>query len=97
MDTENTEKYKHSSDLIKKEKRKNQQKQRRNYKHHNLQIKIFYGVRFMVRSISDFVDNLSEGFYKIKCTVNGHDNKNCEEYGVKSKQYEYHRKYLIAK
>ena len=60
MDTDNTEKYKHSSDLIKKEKRKNQQKQRRNHKNHNLQIKIFYGVRFMVRSISDFVDNLSD-------------------------------------
>ena len=38
----------------------------------------------MARSISDLVNNLSEGIRRIKCKY-GHDDKKCETCGMKNK------------
>ena len=40
--------------------------------------------RFKASSLSDFVNNLSEGIHRIKCKF-GHDHKTCETRGVKYK------------
>ena len=37
---------------------------------------LFYCARFMISSLSNRVNNLSEGIHKIKCKY-GHDNKKC--------------------
>ena len=41
---------------------------------HNL--KFINSARFMASLLSNLVDNLAEGTYKIKCR-NGHENKKC--------------------
>ena len=38
--------------------------------------------KFMTTSLSNFVNNLSEGIHRIKCKF-GHDDKGCETYGIK--------------
>ena len=38
--------------------------------------------RFMTSSLSDLVNNLSEGIHKIKCKY-GRDDKKCETCGIK--------------
>ena len=40
--------------------------------------------RFMVSSLSNLVNNLSEGIHRIKCKF-GHDDKKCETCGIKYK------------
>ena len=40
--------------------------------------------RFMASSLSNLVNNLSEGIHKIKCK-HGHDDKKCETCGIKNK------------
>ena len=40
--------------------------------------------RFMVSSLSNLANNLSEGFYRIKCQY-GHDDKKCEIWETKYK------------
>ena len=40
--------------------------------------------RFMVSSLSNLVNNLSEGIHRIKCKY-GHDDKKCETWEVKYK------------
>ena len=40
--------------------------------------------RFMASSLSNLVNNLSEGIHKIKCK-HGHDDKKCEACGIKYK------------
>ena len=40
--------------------------------------------RFMASSLSNLVNNLSEGLHRIKCKL-GHDNKKCETCGIKYK------------
>ena len=39
----------------------------------------------MTSSLSTLVDNLAEGIHKTKCK-HGHDNKICEECGIKGKR-----------
>ena len=38
--------------------------------------------RFMASTLSNLVNNLSEGNHRIKCKY-GHDDKKCETYGIK--------------
>ena len=40
--------------------------------------------RFMGSSLSNLVNNLSEGLHRIQCKL-GHDNKKCETCGIKYK------------
>ena len=40
--------------------------------------------RFMASSLSNLVNNLSEGIHRIKCKY-GHDDKKCETCGIKYK------------
>ena len=40
--------------------------------------------RFMVSSLSNLINNLSEGFHRIKCKLE-HDNKQCEICVIKYK------------
>ena len=40
--------------------------------------------RFMTRSLSNLVNNLSEGIHRIKCKYR-HDDKKCETCGIKNK------------
>ena len=44
-------------------------------------------VRFIARSLSNLVNNLSEGLYRIKCKSE-HDDKNCETCGIKYKYWD---------
>ena len=41
----------------------------------------------MTSSISNLVNNIAEGIYKIKCK-NKQDDKKCETYGIKYKYYD---------
>ena len=41
-----------------------------------------YVTRFMASSLSDLVNNLSEGVHRIKCKFE-HNDKKCETYGIK--------------
>ena len=43
--------------------------------------------RFMISSLSIFVDNVAEGTYKIKCKY-GYDNKECKTFGIKYKDWQ---------
>ena len=45
-------------------------------------LQFFDSARFIVSSLSNLVNNLSEGLHRIKCKLRYHDNK-CETYGVK--------------
>ena len=49
--------------------------------------KFIDSARFMASSLSNLVNNLSEGIYKIKCKY-GHDDKKCETSGIKYKYYD---------
>ena len=40
-------------------------------------LQFFDSARFMTRSLSNLVNNLSEGIHSIKC-IYGHDDKKCE-------------------
>ena len=42
--------------------------------------------RFMASSLSNLVNNLSEGIHRIKCKF-GHDDKKCETCGINHKYY----------
>ena len=60
---------------------------RRNYKKYILQIIFIDSTRFMVSSLSNLINNVSEGIYKIKCKY-GHDDKKCKTCGIKYKDWE---------
>ena len=47
-------------------------------------IKLINSVRLTGNSLSNFVNNIAEGIYKIKCKY-GQDNKKCEICGIKYK------------
>ena len=42
-------------------------------------LQFIYSARFMVSSLSNLVNNLSEGLHRIKCKF-GHDDEKCETY-----------------
>ena len=48
--------------------------------------------RFMTSSLSNFVNNFSEGIHKIKCKF-GHGDKKCETYRIKYKYCDYFLEY----
>ena len=48
-------------------------------------LKCIDSTRLMTSSLSTLVDNLAEGIHKTKCK-HGHDNKICEECGIKGKR-----------
>ena len=45
-------------------------------------LQFFDSARCMASSLSNFVNNLTEGLHRIKCKL-GHDDKKCEIYGIK--------------
>ena len=49
-----------------------------------MHITIFHSVWYMVSSLSNVANKLSEGIHSIKCKY-GHDNKKCETFGIKFK------------
>ena len=50
----------------------------------------------MSKSLSNLVNNLSEGVHRIKCKF-GHDDKKCETYGIKYKSCDYFLRYINFK
>ena len=47
-------------------------------------LQLIDSTRFMASSLSNLVNNLSEGIHRIKCEF-GHNNKKCETCGIKYK------------
>ena len=47
-------------------------------------LQIIYSARFMASSLSNLINNLSEGIYRIKCKYR-HDDKKCKNCGIKYK------------
>ena len=57
-------------------------------------------VSFMARSLSDLIENYSEGIHKIIYCKYGHDNKECEKHQkceIKYKDQECYHEYTKAK
>ena len=52
--------------------------------------------RFMAGSLSNLVNNLSEGIHRIKYKYR-HDHKKCETYGIKYKYYDCFVEYISFK
>ena len=52
--------------------------------------------RFMASSLSNLVNNLSEGIHRIKCKF-GHDDKKCETCGIKYKYCDFFLEYTNFK
>ena len=52
--------------------------------------------RFMVSSLSNLVNNLSEGIHRIKCKI-GHDDKKCETCRIKYTYCDSFLKYMNFK
>ena len=52
--------------------------------------------RFMARSLSNLVNNLSEGIHKIKCKY-GHEDKKCKTCGIKYKYWDCFLEYTNVK
>ena len=50
----------------------------------------------MASSLSNLVNNLSEGIYRIKCKLR-HDNKKCETCGIKYKYFDCFLEYANLK
>ena len=52
--------------------------------------------RFMAKSLSNLVNNLSEGINRVKCKFRNND-KRCETCTIKSKYYDCFREYIYFK
>ena len=78
---ENTEKYK--TVLIKKEEKRISTNEEIK-KNISCKLKLVENVRFMASLLLNLVDKLAEGIHKVKFKY-WHDNKKCEECGIKCK------------
>ena len=56
-------------------------------KHISYTLQVFDSARFMASSLSDLVNNISEGVHKIKCKYE-HNDKKCETCRVKYKYWD---------
>ena len=50
-------------------------------------LQFIHSARFMTSSLSNLVNNLSEGLHRIKCKLE-HDDKKCQICGIKYKYYD---------
>ena len=57
-------------------------------------IKFIDSARFMVSSLSNLVDNPSEGIHRIKCKL-GHNDKKCQTCGIKYMYYDCFLEYKL--
>ena len=57
---------------------------RKSYKNISYILQFIDSVRFMANSLTNLVNNLTEGIHKVKCKY-GHDYKKCETFRIKYK------------
>ena len=50
-------------------------------------LQLIGGARFTANSLSNLVNNLSEGIHRVKCKY-GHDDRKCKTCGIKYKNYD---------
>ena len=81
---ENTEKYITFTVPIEKEVTRIDKKGEEITKNISYILQFIDSTRFMASSLSNLVNNLSEGIHRIKCKY-GHDDKKCETWGIKYK------------